>query len=269
MNIDVTAISQNLAQQLASWAPKILSAILVLIIGFWIVGWVVRLLGTAMDRAKMDKEVQPFLKSLTSALLKILVFISAAGVVGIEVTAFAALIAAGGLAIGMALQGTLGHFASGVMVLLFKPYLVGDLVDIQGQLGHVDEIQVFNTILTSLDGKKIIIPNGIATSGIMTNLSTKGKLRVDLNVAMPYEEDFDKVQGIIKGALDKVSQRLTDEPTIEIEKFGEHNVLLAVRPYATAETYWDVYFQSYKEIKKAFGEAGIEVAYPVRKIKQI
>ena len=103
----------------------------------------------------------------------------------------------------------------------------------------------------------------------MTNLSSNGKLRVDLNVAMPYEEDFDKVKGIIKGALDKVTEKLPDEPTIEIEKFDANNVLLAVRPYATDATYWDVYFNSYKEIKKALGEAGITVAYPARRVKNI
>ena len=113
------------------------------------------------------------------------------------------------------------------------------------------------------------MPNGIATSGIMTNLTANGKLRVDLNVAMPYEEDFEKIQGLIKGALDKVSERLPDEPTIEIEKFDTDNILLAVRPFATDATYWDVYFNSYKEIKKAFGEAGIEVAYPARRVKNI
>ena len=198
-----------------------------------------------------------------------MVVITAAGVVGIEITAFAALIAGAGLAIGAAMSGTLSHFAAGVMVLLFKPYRVGDLVDIQGTVGTVEEIQVFNTVIRSLDDKKVIMPNGIATSGIMTNLTANGKLRVDLNVAMPYEEDFDKVKGIIKGALDKVTDRLPDEPTIEIEKFDENNVLLAVRPYATDKTYWDVYFNSYREIKKAFGEAGIEVAYPVRRTKNI
>jgi small conductance mechanosensitive channel len=198
-------------------------------------------------------------------ILKILVVITAAGVVGIEMTAFAAMIAAAGLAVGLALQGTLGHFASGVMILIFKPYRVGDLVDLQGQVGTVDEIQVFNTVLTSLDHKKVIIPNGIATSGIMTNLSTLGKLRVDLNVAMTYEEDFDKVKNIIKGALDKVTKKEVDEPTIEIEKFADSNILLAVRPYATPENYWDVYFDSYREIKKAFGEAGLTVAYPVER----
>lgn len=260
---------EGLVNQLIAWAPKLVGAILVLIIGFWIVGIISRMIGKAMDNAGLDRDVHPFLKSLVSVLLKVLVVISAAGLIGIEVTAFAALLAAAGLAVGMALQGTLGHFASGVMVLLFKPYRVGDLVDIQGQVGHVKEIQVFNTIITSLDHKKVIIPNGVATSGIMTNLSAEGKLRVDLNVAMPYEEDFDKVKRIIAGALDKVAEKLPDAPTIEIEKFDENNVLLAVRPYATAESYWDVYFNSYKEIKKAFGEAGITVAYPTRRIKNV
>ena len=251
------------------YAPKIIGAILILIIGFWIVKRIVGIMGRAMSKSGVDGDLQPFLKSLVSVLLKVLVVLSAAGAVGIEITAFAALLAGAGLAVGAAMSGTLGHFASGVMVLLFKPYKVGDLVDIQGTVGHVEEIQVFNTIIKTLDNKKVIMPNGIATSGIMTNLTANGKLRVDLNVAMPYEEDFDKVQGIIIGALDKVTERLPDEPTVEIEKFDENNVLLAVRPYATDATYWDVYFNSYREIKKAFGEAGIEVAYPVRRNKNI
>jgi small conductance mechanosensitive channel len=269
MNIDIMASIQKMLDGAIAWAPKIIAALLIIIIGFWIVGWVVRLLDRWFKKSEIDKDVRPFLRTLTSVLLKILVFLTAAGIVGIEITAFAALLAAAGLAVGLALQGTLGHFAAGVMILIFKPYRVGDLVDLQGQVGHVDEIQIFNTIITTLDNKKVIIPNGIATSGIMTNLSAKGKLRVDLNVAMPYEEDFTKVQGIIKNALANVDKKLDDEPTIEIEKFDEHNVLIAVRPYATPEDYWDVYFQSYSEIKKALGEAGITVPYPIRKIQNI
>lgn len=269
MDLDISKMVGGLVQNLVEWSPKIIAALLVLIIGFWIVGMITKMIGKSMEKAGMDRDLQPFLKSMASVLLKILVVITAAGVVGIEVTAFAAMLAGGALAIGMALQGTLSHFAAGVMVLIFKPYRVGDLVDIQGTVGTVLEIQVFNTIIESLDNKKVIIPNGIATSGIMTNLTSLGKLRVDLNVAMPYEEDFDKVKNIIKGALDKVSMRLPDEPTIEIEKFDENNVLLAVRPYATDATYWDVYFNSYREIKKAFGEAGITVAYPTRRIKNV
>ncbi len=252
-----------------AWSPKIVAALIVLMIGFWIVNMITKVMGNSMAKSGLDEDLVPFLKSLVSVLLKVLVVLTAAGVVGIEITAFAALLAGAGLAIGAAMSGTLSHFAAGVMVLIFKPYRVGDLVDIQGVVGHVEEIQVFNTVINSLDNKKVIMPNGIATSGIMTNLSANGKLRVDLNVAMPYEEDFDKVKKIIAGALANVSSKLPDEPTIEIEKFDESNVLIAVRPYATDETYWDVYFNSYKEIKKAFGAAGIDVAYPTRKIKNI
>ena len=269
MEFNINNSISSLIDNAIQWAPKLVGAIVILIIGFWIVGMITKMIGRAMDKSGLDKDVQPFLKSLISVILKVLVVLSAASTVGIEVTAFAALLAGAGLAIGAAMSGTLGHFASGVMILIFKPYRVGDLVDVQGQLGHVKEIQVFNTILTTLDHKKVIIPNGIATSGIMTNLSTEGKLRVDLNVAMPYEEDFAKVQGIISTALGKVADRLPDTPTIEIEKFAENNILLAVRPYASPEKYWDVYFDSYREIKKALGEAGITVAYPTRRIKNI
>jgi len=263
--IDLSALFDTML----AWAPKLVAALLVLIIGFWIVGMIAKMIGKSMNRSGLDKDLIPFIKSLVSVLLKVMVVITAAGVVGVEITAFAALIAGAGLAIGAAMSGTLSHFAAGVMVLIFKPYRVGDLVDIQGTVGHVLEIQVFNTVIKTLDNKKVIMPNGIATSGIMTNLTALGKLRVDLNVAMPYEEDFDKVKGIIRGALDNVKEKLADEPTIEIEKFDENNILLAVRPYATDETYWDVYFNSYKEIKKALGAAGITVAYPTRRIKNI
>jgi len=264
-NINLSALFDTIL----AWAPKVVAALIVLWIGFMIVNFVTKAIGKSLDRSGVDGDLIPFLKSLVGVLLKVMVVITAAGVVGVEVTAFAALIAGAGLAIGAAMSGTLSHFAAGVMVLIFKPYKIGDLVDIQGTVGTVEEIQVFNTVINTLDNKKVIMPNGIATSGVMTNLSANGKLRVDLNVAMPYEEDFDKVKGIIEGALAKVPQKMDETPTIEIEKFDEHNVLLAVRPYATPENYWDVYFNSYKEIKKAFGEAGITVAYPTRRIKNI
>jgi small conductance mechanosensitive channel len=246
-----------------AWSPKIIGGLQVLIIGFWIVKMITRIAARSMNKSTVDADLIPFLTSLISVILKILVVITAAGVVGIEITAFAALLAGAGLAIGAAMSGTLGHFASGVMILLFKPYKIGDLVDIQGTIGSVEEIQVFNTIIHTLDNKKVIMPNGVAASGIMTNLSATGKLRVDLQVAMPYEEDFDKIKAIIKTALDKVPQKLAEEPTIEIASFNESNIMLDVRPYATDATYWDVYYNSYKEIKKALTEAGIRVPYPV------
>ena len=250
------------------WAPKLIGAIVVLVIGLWIVGAITNMIRKAMTKSGLDKDIVPFLSSMISVILKVLLLLSVAGMVGIETTAFVALIGMAGLAVGMALQGTLGHFAAGVMVLIFKPYRVGDLVDLQGQLGHVDEIQVFNTVLTSPDNKKIIVPNGIATSGIMTNLSTNENLRVDLNVAMPYEEDFEKVQGIIMDAIKATPKVLSDPaPTVEIEKFDAHNILLAVRPHANTADYWDVYFGTYRNVKAALGKAGIRVAYPSHYVK--
>ena len=262
------AKSGSLIENLIAWAPKLVGAIFVLIIGFWIANAVARMAGNAMEKSGLDRDVVPFLKSLITVVLKVMVVISAAGLVGIETTAFVGLIAAAGLAIGMALQGTLGHFAAGIMVLIFKPYRVGDLVDIQGVVGTVSEIQVFNTIINSLENKKVIIPNGIATSGIMTNLSTNDYLRVDLNVAMPYEEDFEKVQGIIMDAINATPKVLSEPaPVVEIEKFDAHNILLAVRPHATTEDYWDVYFGTYRNVKAALGKAGIKVAYPSHYLK--
>ncbi len=257
----------TLADELLAWAPKVVGAILVLLIGLWIISGIMGMIRKGMERSGLDKDVIPFLSSMISVLLKVMLVLSVAGMVGIETTSFIALIGMAGLAIGMALQGTLGHFASGVMILIFKPYRVGDLVDVQGQVGHVQEIQVFNTIIKTLDNKKVIIPNGQATSGIITNLSAHNLLRVDLNVAMPYEEDFEKVQGIIMDALQSTDKALfAPKPTIEIEKFNEHNLLLAVRPYATPEDYWDVYFGAYRNIKAALGKHNIKVAYPKREI---
>lgn len=260
--------SDTLLQNLIAWAPKLAGAILFLIVGWWVVGRIMAVIQRGMEKSGLDKDVIPFLTSLISVIFKVLLILSVAGMVGIETTSFIALIGMAGLAIGMALQGTLGHFASGVMVLIFKPYRVGDLVDIQGVVGHVEEIQVFNTIINTLENKKVIMPNGVATSGLMTNLSANDFLRVDLNVAMPYEEDFDRVRAIIMDAITSTPKVLKDPaPYVEIEKFDAHNILLAVRPHATCEDYWDVYFGVYKNVKDALGKAGIKVAYPSHYLK--
>ncbi len=256
-----------LVEGLIAWAPKLVGAILVLLIGLWIIGRIMKVITRGMERSGLDQDLIPFLTSMISVIFKVLLVLSVAGMVGIETTSFVALIGMAGLAIGMALQGTLGHFAAGVMVLIFKPYKIGDLVDLQGQVGHVEEIQVFNTVIKTPDNKKVIIPNGIATSGIMTNLSTNEYLRIDLNVSMPYEEDFERVQGIIMEAIKRTPKVLKDPaPMVEIEAFEEHSVKIAVRPYATTADYWDVYFGTLKNVKAALGKAGVKVAYPKREM---
>jgi small conductance mechanosensitive channel len=268
MNTDLlTDKLGTIVESLYGWAPKLVGAIIVFLIGLWIISALTKYIRKALERSSVDNDIVPFLSSVISVILKILLIFSVAGIIGIETTSFIALIGMAGLAIGMALQGTLGHLASGLMIMIFKPYRVGDLVSVQDQLGHVDEVQIFNTIITTLDNKKVIIPNGVATSGIITNLSTNEFLRVDLNIAMPYEEDFDKIQPIVMGALKATSKARTEpDPYVEIEKFDEHNVLLCARTHANTEDYWDVYFEAYKNVKAALGSHGIKVAYPKREI---
>ncbi len=260
----------GLLKQAMDFTPKIAIAILSVLIGFWIANKFAGVISKKLKTSKVDKDLHPFVVSLVGVGIKVLVIISVAGFLGIQTTSFVAVIGAATLAIGMALQGSLGNFASGVMILIFKPYRVDDLVDVQGQLGTVNEIQIFNTIITTLDNKKVIIPNSVATSGIITNLSATKYLRVDLNVAMSYEDDFEKVKGIIMGAIAQTPKVLKDpEPYVEIEKFGEHSILIAVRPHATVADYWDVYFGVYRNMKKALGEAGIKVPYPRRDITNL
>ncbi len=259
----VTGYMDTFIEMAIAYAPKIVLAIVVLLIGLWIIGGIVKMVGKAMERAGLDKDIQPFLKSMLGVLLKVMLLLSVAGIVGIETTSFVAVIAAAGFAIGMALQGSLGNFASGVMILLFKPYRVGDLVDVQGQIGHVEEIQIFNTLLASPDNKKVIIPNSVATSGIITNLSALEHLRVDLNIGIAGDEDFDKAKKVIEDALKSTPKVLSNPaPLVAIERFEPYYVVLAVRPYAKTADYWDVYFKSYENVKAALVKNGIRGPQP-------
>lgn len=259
---DLNAKTDKFITMAMEYAPKLLLAIVVLLIGLWIIKKIVGMLGSIMDRAKLDQDVQPFLKSLIGVLLKVMLIFSVAGMVGIETTSFVAVLAAAGFAIGMALQGSLGNFAAGVMVLIFKPYKVGDLVSTQDQLGHVNEIQIFNTILTTLDHKQVIVPNGQAISGTITNLSHHEYMRVDLNVMIPYEQNFEEAQKIAIEALRSVSGSLTEPaPYVEIEEFGDHNIKLAARTHSTVDNYWDVFFGGNRALKEAFSKAGIQINY--------
>lgn len=259
---DLNAKTDKFITMAMEYAPKLLLAIVVLLIGLWIIKKIVGMLGSIMDRAKLDQDVQPFLKSLIGVLLKVMLIFSVAGMVGIETTSFVAVLAAAGFAIGLALQGSLGNFAAGVMVLIFKPYKVGDLVSTQDQLGHVNEIQIFNTILTTLDHKQVIVPNGQAISGTITNLSHHEYMRVDLNVMIPYEQNFEEAQKIAIEALRSVSGSLTEPaPYVEIEEFGDHNIKLAARTHSTVDNYWDVFFGGNRALKEAFSKAGIQINY--------
>lgn len=243
-------------------APKILTGIIILIIGFFVINRIVKVLRSQLEQRNFDRSVTPFLTSMLSVLLKVLLLFSIAEIVGIKTTSFVALIAAAGFAIGMALQGSLGNFASGVMILLFKPYSVGDLIEVQDEKGWVKEIQIFNTILQTVTNQNVIIPNGMATSDKVINHSSNSYIRVDLFFAIPYEEDFEKVKEAMLIELEQINKILKDPaPSVGIEAFDSHNIKCGAFLFAKPEFYWDVYYEANLAIKKGLGKNNIKMAY--------
>lgn len=247
-----------------AWAPKVVGAILTLIIGFWIAGAITRMVSKAMVRNGFDETIRPFLASLISVGLKVLVLLSVAGMFGIETTSFVAVFGALAFAIGMALQGSLGHFASGVLILVFKPYKVGDLVTIGGgETGAVTEIQIFNTVLATLDNKRIIVPNGVVTSNVITNISGQETIGVELTFGIGYGDDIDKAKRIILEVGNSCPTILKSPAQgVVVAELGDSSVNLATRPFSKSEHYWDTFFYMQENVKKAFDKEGISIPFP-------
>ena len=252
----------NVVASTSEFLPKLVFAIIVLFIGLKLINRFVRLVDAGFRKSRMDEGVRPFLISLIRIGLKVLLVFIMAGTVGIETTSIVAMLGAAAFAIGIALQGSLENFAAGVLILLYKPYKVGDLIELHDQMGYVHEIQIFNTIILTLDNKTVIVPNSKATGDVITNYSEKGFLRVDLSISMPYEEDFERVREIILDAIRQSDKVLKDpKPVVGIHEFDSHSITLAIWPYAKTDEYWEVYFEVNQAIKKALGEAEIKVAY--------
>ena len=246
-------------------AVKVIVAFLILIIGLWLVKKAVKITKNIMEKKGVDVTLQKFLGDLMGWILKILVFITAISQVGIETTSFIALIGAAGLAVGLALQGTLANFAGGALIMMFKPFKVGDLIEAQGHKGTVKEIQIFVTKLNGLQNKLIIIPNGILSNGSIINYNEQGKLRVDLIFGVGYGEDIKKTKEVLLQVLLNNPLVLKDpEPTVNVLELADSSVNFAVRPWSTPENYWKVYFETMEEGKLALDNAGIEIPYPHR-----
>lgn len=255
-------------ETLSSWVtlyvPKIVGAILTLIIGFIVIGWIVGIVRRAMTKRDFDPTLRPFLLSLISVGLKVMLLLSVAGMFGIETASFIAIFTALAFAIGMALQGSLGHFASGVLLLVFKPYKVGDLVKIGGgEVGEVLELQIFNTVLKTLDNKRIYVPNGLVTSNIITNISGQENIGVELTFGIGYNDDIDKAKAIILQVGKECPYVLNDPPQgVAVAELADSSVNLATRPFTKGATYWDTFFYMQENVKKAFDREGINIPYP-------
>lgn len=245
------------------YGPKLVSAIAVWIIGLWLINLVLAAFNKMMEKSKVDTSLQPFLLSLAGMTFKVLLAISVLSMLGIEMTSFIAILAAAGLAVGMALSGTLQNFAGGVMILIFKPFKVGDVIDAQGHLGAVSEIQIFNTILKTPDNKTIILPNGGLSTGSMVNFSTEEKRRVDLTIGIAYGDDIDKARSVIQKLCDADSRILkTPEVAIIVSELADSSVNFSVRAWVMAPDYWNVFFAMNENIYKTFSQQGLNIPFP-------
>lgn len=252
------------------YAPKVALAVITLIIGLWIISMIGKLLHLSMEKSKVDPTLIPFLSSLVSWVLKILLFISVASMIGIATTSFIAVLGAAGLAIGLALQGSLSNFAGGVLIMIFKPYKVGDLIEAQGQLGVVKEVQIFNTILTSPQNKQVIMPNGAVSNGAIVNYSAEGKIRVDLSIGIAYNANIPQAKKVIMAVLKNHPKVMQDPaPFVGVVELADSSVNLAVRPHCHPSDYWDVFFDINEQMKTALDENNITIPFPQRDVHLI
>jgi len=260
---DINVIYEKGLDFVMDYGPKVIGAIIVLIIGLWIVKKATKSIGNLMEKRGIDPSLKPFLSSLIGTVLKLLVIISVMSMVGIEMTSFIAILGAAGLAIGMALSGTLQNFAGGVIILIFKPYKVGDFIEAQGYMGAVKEIQIFNTILTTVDNKTIIIPNGGLSTGSMTNYSTQEERRVDFTFGIAYGDDLNKAKQLIADIAEKDNRILKNpEPFIRMGEMADSSVNITTRLWVKATDYWDVYFDTMEAVYDVFNKNGINIPFP-------
>ena len=268
MNMDVIfAKSDQLWSMAMMYAPKLLLAIFTLVIGLWIIKMITKGVRKVMDKNEMDDNLKPFLVSLFSILLKAMLVISVVGMIGVEMTSFIAILGAAGLAVGLALSGTLQNFAGGVMILTFKPFKAGDLLEAQGYLGVVKEIQLFNTILLSLDNKTIIIPTGGLSTGSMINYSTQPTRRVDMSFGIGYTDDIDKAKEVLETLLSNHPKVLKDPVHfIAVSELADSSVNFTVRAWVNGADYWDVFFYMQETVKKEFDKNNIGIPFPQRDV---
>lgn len=245
------------------YGPKVLGAILIYIIGSWVIKKIVGAARRMMGKSNYEESLQKFLLNLISWALKIFLIIVVVSRLGVDVTTFAAVIAAAGLAIGLALQGSLANFAGGVLLMIFKPYKIGDLIEAQDVLGVVKEIEIFTTKLITPDNKLAIVPNGAMGNGNIVNYTAEGKIRVDTTVGVDYDSDIKKTKEVLLEMLKANPKVLQDPaPSVNVAELADSSINLAVRPYCKPEDYWDVYFATIENTKLTLDKAGIEIPYP-------
>ena len=252
----------------AAFLPSVIGALIVLVLGLWIAGRVKKVAGRAMERTgKIDATLSSFLSSLIYYGLIALVLITTLGIFGVPTTSFAAIIGAAGLAIGLSLQGTLGHVASGVMMLGFRPFDVGDYVEAAGVSGSVRSIGLFTTVLATADNKMIIIPNGKIFDDVITNYAGYDTRRVDFVFGVSYSDDLDKAMALIRAEVDKDARINADpEPVIAVDNLGDSSVDIICRVWVAGSDYFPVKWALIKAVKERFDAEGVSIPFPTRSV---
>lgn len=271
--IDVEFINKQLdalTTLTIEYGSKLLLAVVVLCIGWWFIKRIINLMDRAMDRYNVELTLQRFLLSFCGIFLKCILVIIFASMIGVETASLIAVLGAAGLAVGLALQGSLSNFAGGVIILFFKPFKAHDVIEAQGYVGVVQEIQIFNTIIRTLDNQRVIIPNGMLSNGCIKNIFTEDTRRVDLTFGVSYGDDIDKVRRVIESVIAANDKILSSpQPDIFVSQHADSSVNFLVRPWCNSEDYWPVYFGLMEEMKKAFDREGITIPFPQRDVHMI
>lgn len=263
------AYTTKAIEMIMEYGPNLILALLTLFIGLWVIKSVTRLTEKVLKKRNVDESLVPFLRSMINIIFKAILVISVIEMVGVETTSFVAILGAAGLAVGMALSGTLQNFAGGVMILIFKPYKVGDFIETQGHMGIVKEIQIFNTILNTVDNKTIIVPNAPISSSSMTNFSTESTRRVDMTFGIGYNDDIDKAKDVLKTLVEADGRVLKDpQYFIAVAELADSSVNFVVRVWVNSSDYWGVFHDMQENVKKAFDKENISIPYPQMDVHQ-
>lgn len=259
----MTIDSEMITNFAVTYGMKLLAGIATLLIGLWIVSMLNALVRRMFDKSNVDPSLRSFLGSMISITLKFMVYITALSMLGVEMTSFVAILGAAGLAVGLALSGTLQNFAGGVMILLFKPYKVGDFIEAQGYSGSVKEIQIFVTILTTADNKTVLIPNGQLATDSLINFSTQERRRVDWTFGISYGDDVDKAYEVLKRLIAADDRILGDpEPFMALHTLADSSVNIVVRVWVESANYWPVHFAMNEAVYKTFPQEGLSFPFP-------
>ncbi|NQD95424.1 mechanosensitive ion channel [Pseudomonas sp. CrR25] len=262
---------EQLAKMSETWLPVVLNysgkltlALLTLLVGWWLINVLTRKVGKLLDSRNVDRALHSFIGSLASIVLKVLLLVSVASMVGVETTSFIAVIGAAGLAIGLALQGSLANFAGGVLIMLFRPFRAGDWIEAQGVSGSVDSIQIFHTTLKTADNKVVIVPNGSLSNGHITNYSRESKRRADINLGIDYASDIKRARAVLLELAGDPRVHRDPEPVVFVTGLGDSAVNLSLRVWVDTPDYWPVTFGFTELAKERLTDAGIGIPFPQR-----